>query len=68
MKFYSDLEATLTVWDGKKGLVFKDGVYETIDKEEIEILKKAGYRHGETIKGDTEGQTPEGEQKPKKKS
>ena len=45
MKFYSDIPATLGIWDGKKMLTFKGGVYETDDPREIELLKNAGYRH-----------------------
>lgn len=45
MKFYSDIEATLGVWDGNEMLEFVNGVYETTDQREIELLKKAGYRY-----------------------
>ena len=47
MKFYSDIAATLGVWNGSKMLTFEGGVYETDDPREIELLKNAGYRHDE---------------------
>jgi hypothetical protein len=71
MKFYSDKECNIAVWDGSKGLVFIDGIYETKNRQEIEILNKLGYRHdgevvvdgGKTEQGDEEGRKIEGEQK-----
>lgn len=45
MKFYSDIPATLGVWDGNKMLEFVGGEYETTDPREIALLKSAGYRH-----------------------
>jgi len=56
MKFYSDIAATLGVWDGSEMLTFEGGVYETDDPREIELLKNAGYRHDEAT-------PPAGEQK-----
>jgi hypothetical protein len=47
MKFYSDIPATLGVWDGEKMLTFEGGIYETDDPREIALLKNAGYRHDE---------------------
>ena len=70
MKFYSDKECNIAVWDGSKGLVFIDGIYETKNKQEIETLNRLGYRHDgevvvdgrETEQGDEEGRKIEGEQ------
>ncbi len=45
MIFYSDIAATLGIWDGSKMLTFEGGIYETNDPREIELLKSAGYRH-----------------------
>ena len=47
MKFYSDIDANLGVWNGQnqKMMEFTDGVYETENKTEIEILQKCGYRY-----------------------
>lgn len=45
MKFYSDIEANLGVWDGSRMIEFANGEYETSDKREIEILLSAGCRH-----------------------
>lgn len=45
LRFYSDIEANYGVWDGKKMLHFENGVYETDDQKEIDLLIKAGCRH-----------------------
>jgi len=44
MKFYTDIEAVLGVWDGQKIIVIQDEI-ETEDEELIALLKKAGLRH-----------------------
>jgi hypothetical protein len=56
MKFYSDIPATLGIWDGKKMLTFKGGVYETDDPREIELLKNAGYRHDKEAEAECQSQ------------
>jgi hypothetical protein len=53
MKFYTDIEAVLGVWDGKK-IIEIHGEIETTDKDLIKLLKKAGLRH------DDEGQPEDG--------
>ena len=70
MKFYSDKECNITVWDGTKGLVFIDGIYETKNKQEIELLQGRGYRFEGVIEDgrkteqrNEEGRKVEGEQK-----
>jgi len=45
MKFYSDMEANLGVWNGQKMMEFVNGVYETDDPHEIKLLTSSNYRH-----------------------
>ena len=56
MKFYSDIAATLGVWNGSKMLTFEGGVYETDDPREIELLKNAGYRHDKEAEAECQSQ------------
>ena len=57
MKFYSDIAATLGVWDGSEMLTFEGGVYETDDPREIELLKNAGYRHDKEVEAECQSQS-----------
>ena len=57
MKFYSDIPATLGVWDGNKMLEFVGGEYETTDPREIELLKNAGYRHDKEAEAECQSQS-----------
>lgn len=43
MKFYTDIEAVLGVWDGQKFIEIQDEI-ETEDEKLIALLKKAGLR------------------------
>ena len=49
MKFYTDIEAVLGVWDGQK-IINIDQKIETEDEELIALLQKAGLRHDEEKK------------------
>lgn len=44
MKFYTDIEAVLGIWDGQK-IINIDKEIETDDEAMIEILQKAGLRY-----------------------
>ena len=57
MKFYSDIAATLGVWDGNKMLEFVGGEYETTNPQEIELLKNAGYRHDKEAEAKCQSQS-----------
>ena len=57
MKFYSDIPATLGVWDGSEMLTFEGGVYETDDPREIALLKSAGYRHDKEAEAECQSQS-----------
>ena len=57
MKFYSDIAATLGIWDGSKMLTFEGGIYETNDPREIELLKSAGYRHDKEAEAECQSQS-----------
>jgi hypothetical protein len=57
MKFYSDIAATLGVWNGSKMLTFKGGVYETDDPREIALLISAGYRHDKEVEAECQSQS-----------
>ncbi len=46
-RFYTDMEATLGVWDGKQFIPVRNGV-ETDDKKFIALLRKAGLREEPT--------------------
>jgi hypothetical protein len=49
MKFYTDIEAVLGVWDGQKIININKEI-DTDDQAMIELLKKAGLRHDEEKK------------------
>ncbi len=59
MKFYSDM-LSLVVWDADKnvGISFVNGEYETSNKHEIELLKKAGYSSDEPVRSLPAGVEP----------
>jgi hypothetical protein len=48
MRFYTDIEAVLGVWDGQK-FINIDQKIETEDEELIALLQKAGLRHEKEI-------------------
>lgn len=66
MKFYSDIEANATVWDGRKAVPFVNGIIETTDPALIELLRRCGYRedeaNGQAEQGYTKRQTAEKKQ------